>query len=511
MRDLINLTSNLTESVGLANRKPGETFINSSGDLLTFIGLNFYPSEGKFDDHADMRAQIENIQERTGVEIEFTNQTNAKMLAFGIVTFNDKEGNVRLFGRYFATINAIFTGNYWPNSGLPDGFRYNKASAKKMSSGLMPQDILTSMENLTPEDILDQVVAKFGPTHPLTHLTNGISKGQTLPIFIDVTGYNDISFEGFRDYFCEILQPLAVLNGTTVGNADEAIGTFFGKKGAKGATISFSTGKNTGLYDSLLISPDGKQIKISTKGAVGAQASVGNLIDSIKDLELAGKTDLTTKYKDIIDIINIVKDKGYAEGPLTLAMNFGIISGKEADIVRSMKANPNAQLTKNLKKMYDERAQGADQERIVPYYNMLAAVAFAVADYVNEETDFSDAATEILNNSALIQVYTTAKKEDGRIILQQFKSVYPSNVVAGVQFSPYKNYFSTGNKGNFTFKILSNGAKPDSDTAPSVASTSKATAKKIDQAVDGHTSISGLGGGRRVGGTKKINGPRDLR
>jgi hypothetical protein len=492
MRDLLNKLQSLNESVGLANRKQGETFINDKGDMLTFVGINFYPNEGKFNDASEVEDQIIDIEARHQQPIEFTNQINARMLGFGIVSFKDPDGNMVLFGRYFASINPIFHGNFWPNSGLPNGFRYNKASANKMTAGLMPQDVLPNMENQTPASILEQVVTKFGPTHPLTHLANAVCKGQQLPIYVDTSEYPDLSFEGVRDYFCEILQPIALLNNLTVGNAGEAFTAFFGKAGLKGCTITFGSGKNTGLYDSLIVSPSGKEIKVSTKGKTGASASVGNLVEAIKDLELSGNTELRTQYADIIDIVDVVRKGGHVDGPLNLAEQFGLISGKESDIVRSLKTNNKTPLTKNLQKLYDERAAGADAEKMVPYYNMLAAVAYRVAEYVNENTDFSNAAADILNHSALIQVYTTAKQAEGRFILTQFKSVYPSTLIAGVQFSAAKTYYSSGNKGNFTFKILSNGASAEQETgpSPSAAAVDQDTDAAVADVVNKHVKVT---------------------
>ena len=47
MRDLLNLLDNaLTESTGLANRKPGEMWQNSQGQTLTFNNIGFYPEGG---------------------------------------------------------------------------------------------------------------------------------------------------------------------------------------------------------------------------------------------------------------------------------------------------------------------------------------------------------------------------------------------------------------------------------------------------------------------------------
>ena len=99
--------------------------------------------------------------------------------------------------------------------------------------------------------------------------------------------------EAFRDYFAEILQPIALVLGKKVeGNAAEAAEIFFGP-GAdySDCTISFNTNTIGGLYDSLLVNPEGKQIKLSSKGKDGASASVTNLQKSVKELEnvTAGK------------------------------------------------------------------------------------------------------------------------------------------------------------------------------------------------------------------------------
>jgi len=46
MRDILNLLDSvLTESEGLANRKPGTLFANPQGDKLIFQGVKFYPEE----------------------------------------------------------------------------------------------------------------------------------------------------------------------------------------------------------------------------------------------------------------------------------------------------------------------------------------------------------------------------------------------------------------------------------------------------------------------------------
>ena len=69
----------------------------------------------------------------------------------------------------------------------------------------------------------------------------------------------------FQDYFCELLGPIALVQGKKVGgNALEAADIFFGGGDYSDCTISFNNNTIGGLYDSLLVNPEGRQIKLSS-------------------------------------------------------------------------------------------------------------------------------------------------------------------------------------------------------------------------------------------------------
>ena len=97
--------------------------------------------------------------------------------------------------------------------------------------------------------------------------------------------------------------------------------------------------------------------------------------------------------------------------------------------------------------------------RIIPLEHMLAAIAYKVADHVNEHTRFGEAASTILNNAALVQMYTDTADSKDTITVTKLTAVYPSQTVTGVLLDATKAYMSTQGKGNFTFKILKNGAQ----------------------------------------------------
>ena len=124
-------------------------------------------------------------------------------------------------------------------------------------------------------------------------------------------------------------------------------------------------------------------------------------------------------------------------------------------------------LSKNLLALAQSRKTD-NPDSVNLYYHLMAAVAHKAADEVNDKTGFSAAAADILNNGALVQVYTKASEKNGKWILEEFNTVYPGESIKGVYLSAGKTYYSTGIKGNYTFKIDKGSGKPkDDEVTPS--------------------------------------------
>lgn len=468
MRDLINLIDTiLTEGVGLSNRKPGEKFKNSVEDIVTFRGLEFYPQSGAYPAE-QLKDAVAQIAGQMGIGVEQIHWTNAEPpggAGFGIASFTGEDGNTYYLGRYFKNVSPNRTQNNFPHDAIPGDFKYQSKAGQKENSGLKPSEWLTQFQDNTPETILQQAIAKFG---------QGSDEANALEAFIN----GDIPVEvvkgnmnpgAFRDYFAEVLQPIALVMGKKVtGNAAEAAEVFFGPgRDYSDCTISFNNNTIGGLYDSLLVNSEGKQIKLSSKGKDGASASVTNLRKSVKELEnVPAGQKLLTKYAESIDILDIIENRGHFGAPLYLAIKYDMITPEEAQQVLGLKKYGPADkivgsglLSEKLEKMYTAR-KSRDPGRIIPIEHMTAAIAYKVADYVNDNTDFGQAAADILNNSALVQMYTNTSATDNTITVTNLNAVYPSKTVTGVLLDASKVYFSTGGKGNYTFTILKNGAKP---------------------------------------------------
>jgi hypothetical protein len=500
MRDLLNiLDSVITEGVGLSNRKPGEKFKNNVDDIITFQGLQFFPNSGAYP-AAELESAIATAAESLEItpdRIHWTNTTGKTDTGFGIATFTGETGENYYLGRYFKTVSPNRSQNNFPHEAIPGNFKYQSKVGQKENSPLKPSAVLTQFKDNTPETILQQVIAKFGANSDEARALE-IFMREDIPCKVPKGNMNP---EAFRDYFAEMLQPIALVMGKKVaGNAAEAARIFFGSGGYSDCTISFNNNTIGGLYDSLLVNPDGKQIKLSSKGKDGASASVVNLLKTVKELEATPNgQQLLTKHAEAIEILETINRDGHFGAPLKLAIKYDMLSPEEAAQVLKLKnKGPNdeiigtGQLSDRLEKMYEGR-KAKDPSRIIPIEHMLAAIAYPVADHINKKTGFGQAASEILNNGALVQMYTDTTVSGDTITITKLTAVYPSQTITGVELDASKVYFSTGGKGNYTFTILKNGAKAadvnqldsvDDIGTPSPETDPEAVTDRLDRATD---------------------------
>ena len=535
MRDILNLLDSVvTEGVGLANRQPGDLFKNPEGDVIEFQNLDFYPPEGgNYRDLTDAKAAIAEVCAGLGIapeQIRWTNQApKSRQFAdqgggyagFGIATFRDQATNQNYYlGRWFKMISPNRVQNNFAHEYIPGGFKFASKVGAKENTGYKPSEVLTQFQDNTPETIMNQIVARFGEGSDEVVAAATFMQASKFPVSFPK---GSINFTAFRDYFCEMLQPCALVMGKQIkGNAQEAATIFFGPGSGYGdASISFNTSVTGGLYDSLLVSPEGKQIKLSSKGKSGANASVVNLLKSIQELQVAPKgKKLLEKHKDVVDILNTIDKGGHTSAPLKLAVDAGILNDNDGPTILQLKTyGPNDKINwrnnKKLEQMYMSR-KPKDWSKVVPMEHMLSVIAYKVADYVNENTNFGQAASEILNHSALVQMYTEATESADTITITGFRAVYPSDTVSGVLLDASKAYMSTQGKGNFTFKILKNGAKesdldPVDNQADEPVAPAKTTAQDLDTVIQQRSSITAAPEEPKKYGNEKTLGRRRQR
>ena len=311
MRDLLNLISNLEEARGLSARKPGEMYSRGEGDdnQITFQDLTFYPEVGSFTSSEEMMTAFNTVQKKVGHPIEMVNQPGANK-AFGIAAFDTAVGT-RYLAKFAKEIKPVRAQNtFFQTKDIPGEFSQTDARGSKEKVGYKPSDVLTNFKSQTPDSILAQIEAKFGTESTEYQAAVIITSAESFPVAVPA---GNMDFAGFRDYFCEMLQPMALVMGKKVtGNADEAAEIFFGQRSYGDCVISFNESVSGGLFDSLLVNSDGKQIKLSSKGKSGAKASVVNLLRAIEELQATPNGQkLTKKYAETIDILNSIEPVQY--------------------------------------------------------------------------------------------------------------------------------------------------------------------------------------------------------
>ena len=455
MRDLINILDSITESRGLSGRVPGAVYKrgDAQDDQIVFQNLTFYPKVGQYATKEETEAAFDQVQRQVKHPIEKVNQASNSNRAFGIATFDTAVGT-RYLAKFAKEIKPVFDSNkFFQTDDIPGGFSQADARGSKEKAGYKPSDVLTDLKKQTPASILAQIGEKFTPDSSEYRAAETIMNSPTFPVSVDGTG---IDFTGFRDYFCEMLQPCVLINGGQVkGNAGEAAALFMGRNGFAGCTVSFNANVSGNLYDSLLVSPEGRQIKLSSKGATGAKASSVNLLIALRELEAAGMPEFAQNYPEVVDILNTIDRGDHNSGPLNLAVQYGIITKDEITQVMSLKQSAGdpkfnidkTDLSDNLKQLYHDRT-AENPSKVVPLNHLVASIAYKVCDEINLKTNFSDAASDILNHSAFVQMYTDAtKSKDGQIIVKGFRTIWPGKLFSEVTLEAQKSYSSTSSSG----------------------------------------------------------------
>jgi hypothetical protein len=492
MRDLLNKLQLLTEATGLAGRKAGDPFQNDAGEIITFNNIKFFPEQGGRYNSEQLDAALQQTSE---LVVHWQNARTAKVGGFALANFDTTSGPV-IIGRFLNDVKADPRLNLIDNKFVINGeiWKFASSAAKKEQSGLSPLNLLSDRNSLTIAKIMNQLSKSLGVDHPLYEVAHKVAIGTPLPFTFPAP--EGIPLSAFRDYFGEILQPIALQKGQFEGNAMEAANRFLDGS-FEGTVITFGETKTGGLTDSVITSSGGKTLLVSSKGGKGAEASAKNLYDEVQKLKTnATGQKFLEKYKKEVQLLDDMVDAGMHGAPLRLAVDEKLINEKEADQVRALRPLPKIDIANigglNLTSRLISMAKGRDTdtpESVNIYYHLIAAIAHKVADHVNKTTNFPRAAADILNNGALVQVYTKVKEGKNQWTLDKFYTVYPGEAIKGVFLSAGKNYYSTDIKGNFTFLIDKGqgikSIKADQEKEPDKKSTSATTPTAVPNVVTG--------------------------
>jgi hypothetical protein len=462
----INSLLRIDEGRGLFARAPGEPYVSVTDPniVITFQHIQVFPEVKKgqqlasFDTPDDLNLTLKTVlKSLKNKPITWSNALGNNK-AFAIATFADADGKPLYFGRYFQNISANMT-DRWSAEHFP-GYRFGTKSGTKgaVAKQFKPSAVIGTEKSFSSANTL------------LTHLMSTVTDENIL------AGLNDLKagrmplvfpnskdqLEVIRDYFCENLHPIAITKkGMVTGDVGLAEKSIIPGETFKQCKIQFIMSDIGGLYDSFMVSPSGVEFGISSKGGKGASASVKNLHAAI-EMGLSAEPKLQKKHSKFIKVINTINDQSMFEGPLRLAMDFNIINETDATqiLVKSKTDSKDTKgLSKHIVNMYKDYMTSPAVQKSVdkPGFNVgrviLAKIAQMVAQEINNDPSdyFNKGATEFLNFSSVIQIYTQAKVVGEDVHVYEFKAIYPPKFEGRVELDPGKTYMSTDVKGKFTF------------------------------------------------------------
>ena len=389
----------IIEAKGMFGRNQGDPFVHTNGETAEFVDVGAFPdlqTQGKQYDSPESRdISISNIEKEYNTVIQWVNAPNATSLAFAVARVQTSDGKLLLWGRYFKQVSPDMMGK-WSNKEVPAGWSLQTKGAKKVASGLDPQTLIGSEQKFKGPVPVIQQVARSGDD-VLTNALEQTAQGK-LAVF---PGMAD-QLETIRDYFGEIMGPVAMMGGIVGGQADEAKVALAGGTDWSNMPIYWPQSKNHNLVDSVFVAPDGVEIGVSSKGGKGAAASVKNLYDSVQKNKDNAELMRTVEYAR--KIVTAIAENTAMQGPFVLGEMLGISTTALRDEVNSCLESGKRDfegLSEEATKFASTIKSDPNKPGFNTGYAILAGLAKAVAGVVNSNPEFTKGALALLNTASI--------------------------------------------------------------------------------------------------------------
>lgn len=444
------------ESRGVTARAPGETYVSivDPDDVLTIQNITVMPNQGDgYENLEQLEAALDQAIPKNGKRID-DNAKNSGMRAAVIASVTDSQGQPQYWVRYLKAIPPGGVHTLWKTL---RGYKYSKG-AKEESLPIKPADLITDENYRSTDQLASAVVGN------LKSQLAGTGHEKLEGVMIDAvkqarSGQSNYIEGGFeyvgvlQKYGGEYLGPLALIDATNsvTGNTSELL-QHFGLSSLSGSTVMFPQDKAMELIDSIIQTPDGQQIQISSKisKAGGAASSLSGIAKQLTD-EIRAKFPVGSK------IIELLGTESAVNGPLKVARMFNLIDQNDIQALANIdKASQNlADLqSERLQKM--TAAQGVQDGTLERadyrvFFHALTAVANAMIPAVNGNEEFKGAMLAALNNNQYVQLLTKGSKQGNNVALSYYTK-FPM-VFDGAPQLVNKVYFATGQKGRIGFKL----------------------------------------------------------
>ena len=440
---------NLVEAKGFFGRRPGDPYVHTDGVTAEFKQVTPFPppGQGAYASAEERDQNIANLEKKVLRDkiLWVNNPGNNK--AFAVAQLQTSDGDAVYWGRYINTTQGVLTGK-WANNEIPAGWKLNTATSQKLATGYDPQTLVgvgTSFPNIDQALLTIKTKLKnVKHEKQLSEALAAVRQGQ-LPVFQGMAN----QMPALRDYFGEILTPVALASGVIGGDADLARKDVLGSPYAK-CKVRWPMSKTHNLVDSVFQSSKGMDLGISSKGGNGAKASAKNIYDAIEKARTTNPQLIKT-YKKVVNAINIINTLTALDAPLELGLAFGIIDLRTAVDCRNM-INVG---TNKLPAKYAKLCSNFSPELTNKNYNaglhLLSSIAKHVANRLNAIPNMSEGIKAFMNQSSIVQIYLDMKVRGQDDVVTGFRSIYPPNFEGTMIIDAGKSYYATMKPSKFAF------------------------------------------------------------
>ena len=444
----------LSEARGVTARQPGEEYISDTdpSDILTIQSIDVFPNDGTpaYDSVEDLQSVLDQAVPDDGKRIDDNNPTSGSKAAI-VATVTDKNGDDQYWVRFIKAVPSTGVDNLWKTL---RGYKYSKGASRE-SIPVKPSDMVTPNTFITTEkvaaDVNDNATRVFGGTEHealIEILNESVKKARandTSPISGAAPYFNVL-----QKYAGEYLGPLALVDGGNLSGDTPQMLAAYDLQTLKGSQLMFPDDTSYELVDSIIKTPDGKEIGISSKTHTGGGAP-SSLSGVIKQLT----PEIEQRYPRGTAIMKVLGNSPIKLGPVFAAKELGILTDQDVEDFKQVPpGSRDLSDIKNSKLRNIAANQGVKDENHPNYrvlFRLLAGIVNQIIPKINADPEFISAMKETLNSNNFIQLLQKGKKV-GDDVTMDYYTKYPA-VFAGAPKLVNKGYAGTMAKDRLGFKL----------------------------------------------------------
>lgn len=443
----------IAESRGVTARDPGDTYVNPANkdDVLTIVDITNIPTDRPaYDNVEELDQALAKAIPANSKIVNDNNKTSATRAAL-IATVTNAQNQTEYHVRYVQAIPAAGVHGLWKTI---KGYNYSKGLERE-SVPIKPADILTDEAYRDANELASAIVSGVKKTTNDPKLIAAIENAVNMAIAGKPGPISDAApyFNVLQKYAGEYLGPLGLISGGFTGGDTAKMMQQLDIKTLKGSRVKFPQDKAQKLIDSIIQTPEGIEIQVSSKISTGGGAA-SSLVGIAEQID----NNIQKKYPVGVSIIKAFAEKDQVNGPLSVALQLGIIDQQDLQALASLdrgSKNVSDLGTNNLQKIVNNQGVRLDSPKQEASYRVffhaMAAIVNLVIERLNRDTTFTSAMQDALNNNQYVQIITKGRVAGNDIFLDYYTK-FPA-VFKGKPQLYNKTYMSTGIKGRLGFKL----------------------------------------------------------